>query len=192
MSEINEEMLNEVKKSAPYVLAAVVLFAGYHGIKNYRASRREAASAALTQTYAVEDMEEAVSKYGDSKAGGALKIKLAKKYYDTERYEEALALYEELCGSVDAAFADIPQVGRAQTLEAIGRTDDAIKAYTDFVADNPQSYLALTANLGIVRCMAKTDKSGALAKLAELKETVKDDTSSVARVDALKEMIERL
>lgn len=192
MSEINEEMLNEVKKSAPYVLAAAVLFAGYHGIKNYRASSREAASAALTQTYAVEDMEEAVSKYGDSQAGCALKIKLAKKYYDAERYEEALALYEELCGSADAAFADIPQAGRAQTLEAMGRTDDAMKAYTDFVAENPQSYLALTANLGIVRCMAKTDKPGALAKLAELKDTVKDDAASVARVDALKETIERL
>lgn len=191
MNEINEELLTTVKKTAPWVIAAFVVIGGWQAFKSYRAAQREAASASLA-AFGVEGAEEAVAAYGDTDAGGALKIKLAKKYYDAGRYEEALEIYRELEGSVDAAFADIPSVGIAQALEAQGKTDEALAAYSAFVEANPGSYLALSANLGVVRCMAKTDKTAALAKLAEIAESVKDDEISAARVEALKDVIERL
>lgn len=193
MSEgINEELLEDVKKSVPYVAAALIAVAGYYGIRNYRAEQREKAAASLTESITAEEMEEAVANYGGSKTGPALKLKLAKKYFDTARYEEALAVYEELEGNVDEAFADIPVVGKAETLEALGRIDEALQIYDAFAAEKPGNYLALTAKLGSVRCVAKSDKAAALAKLAELKESVKDDEQSKARVEALEEVVTRL
>ena len=192
MSEINEELLEEAKKCVPYVAAAIIVVAGYYGIRNYRAEQREKAASALTESVTAEELEEAVANYGGGKSGAALKIKLAKKYFDTARYEEALALYEELEGKAGEAFDAIPTVGRAQTLEALARTDEALKIYEEFAAGNPDSYLALTAKLGVVRCVAKGDKAAAQAKLAELKESVKDDEAGKARVEALEEVINRL
>ncbi len=192
MSEINEELLAEAKKCVPYVAAAIIVVAGYYGIRNYRAEQREKAAAALTESLTAEELEEAVANYGSGKSGAALKIKLAKKYFDTARYEEALALYEELDGKAGAAFDAIPVVGKAQTLEALARTDEALKIYEEFAAANPDNYLALTAKLGVVRCVAKGDKAAGQAKLAELKESVKDDEASLARVEALEEVINRL
>lgn len=192
MSEINEELLEEAKKCVPYVAAAIIVVAGYYGIRNYRAEQREKAAAALTESLTAEELEEAVANYGSGKSGAALKIKLAKKYFDTARYEEALALYEELDGKAGAAFDAIPVVGKAQTLEVLARTDEALKIYEEFAAANPDNYLALTAKLGVVRCVAKGDKAAGQAKLAELKESVKDDEASLARVKALEEVINRL
>ena len=190
--ELNEELLSEVKRAVPYVLAALVAVAGYYGVKHHLAERRAAASAALTEAYTAEEMEDAVARFGGTKAGDALKIRLAKKYYDTARYEEALALYEELCGKTGAAFADIPEVGRAETLEAMGRTDEAMAIYSAFVADKSGSYLALTANLGAVRCLARSDKAAALEKLAALKEAAQDDDAAKTRIEALEDTVKRL
>lgn len=190
--ELNEELLEEVKKAVPYVLAALVAVAGYYGIKHHLAERRAAASAALTEAYTVEEMEDAVARFGGGNAGKALKIRLAKKYYDSARYEEALSLYEELCGKTGAAFADIPEIGRAETLEAMGRTDEALAIYSAFAANNGGSYLALTANLGEVRCLARSDKAAALERLAALKESAGDDEAAKARIDALEDAVKRL
>ena len=189
--EINMELLDQVKKSAPYVVAALVIVAGYYGIKNYMASRKVAASQAITSAYTADELEAAVEKYGSSDSGTALKLKLAKKYFDADRYEEALELYTSLIGKVDAAFADIPVVGKAQTLEAMGKIDEATTAYDTFVNENPNSFLALTAQLGLARCVAMTDKEGALKRLEELKELVKDDAAKLARVEALTDVITR-
>ena len=189
--EINMELLDEVKKSAPYVVAALVVVGAFYGVKNYLAARKVAASAAITNSFTAEEMEEAVAKYGSTDSGSTLKLMLAKKYYDSERYEEALEQYEGLIGKVDAAFADIPLVGKAQTLEALGKIDEAMSAYDDFAKTNPNSFLALSAQLGVVRCVATKDKEDALKRLGELKELVKDDPAKTARVEALTDVITR-
>lgn len=189
--EINEELLGEIKRSAPYVAAVLLIVAGYYGVKHHLAGRKAAASAAVTAAYTTEELEEAVGSYGDTATGPALKLRLAKKYFDTARYEAALEIYEELCGKTGEAFGDIPAVGKAETLEALGRTDEALKLYEEFAAAKPESYLALTAKLGAVRCVAAGDKEAALEKLAGLKESVKDDETSLARVAALEDVIKR-
>lgn len=189
--EINEELLGEMKRSVPYVAAVLLIVAGYYGVKNYLADRKASASAAVTSAYTTEELEEAVGKYGDTMTGPALKLKLAKKYFDTARYEAALEIYEELSGKTGEAFGDIPTVGKAETLEALGRTEEARKIYEDFAAAKPDNYLALTAKLGAVRCVALGDKETALARLADLKESVKDDETAAARVAALEDVIKR-
>jgi tetratricopeptide (TPR) repeat protein len=118
----------------------------------------------------------------------------AKKYYDAGRYQEASDLYAKLTGSnAPDGYADIPVVGQAQCLEALGRPADALKAYEAFLTANPKSYLALTAKLGAARARALTgDTKTALARLADMKTAAKDDPLATARIDATEDCIKRL
>ena len=188
-----EDFVKEIRATIPWLLAAAVVVAGYYGVKNYMASRRAAASEALVNAYTAEELEEAVTKFGGSDAGGALKLRLAKKYFDAGRYQEALDQYTALSGDkAPDGFADIPEVGKAQCLEALGSYAEALAAYEAFAEANPSSYLALTAKLGSARVLALSgDREKALQRLAEIKESVKGDAVSEARVDATEDCIKR-
>ena len=188
-----EDFVKEIRATIPWLLAAAVVVAGYYGVKNYMASRRAAASEALVNAYTAEELEEAVTKFGGSDAGGALKLRLAKKYFDAGRYQEALDQYTALSGDkAPDGFADVPEVGKAQCLEALGSYAEALAGYEAFAEANPSSYLALTAKLGAARAIALSgDREKALQRLAEIKESVKGDAISVARVDATEDCIKR-
>ncbi len=188
-----EDFVKEIRATIPWLLAAALVVAGYYGVKNYMAARRAAASEALVNAYTAEELEEAVSKFGGSDAGGALKLRLAKKYFDAGRYQEALDQYAALSGDkAPDGFADVPEVGKAQCQEALGNYADALAAYEAFAEANPNSYLALTAKLGAARAIALSgDREKALQRLAEIKESVKGDALSEARVDATEDCIKR-
>lgn len=188
-----DDFVREVKATVPWLLAAVLVVAGYYGVKNYRIARKAAASEVFVSAYTAEELEEAVSKFGGTDAGGALKLRLAKKYFDGARYQEALDLYATVSGeNAPDGFADIPEVGKAQCLEALGSLQDALAAYEAFAESNPDSYLALSARLGSARVLAQLgEKEKALARLAEIKASVKGDPVSEARVDATEDCVKR-
>ena len=188
-----EDFVKEIRATIPWLLAAALVVAGYYGVKNYMASRKAAASESLVSAYTAEELEEAVAKFGGSDAGGALKLRLAKKYFDAGRYQEALEQYDALAGEgAPDGFADVPAVGRAECLEALGSYAEAVAAYDAFVEANPASFLSLTAKLGSARATALAgDKEKALAALAAIKESVKGDALSEARVDATEDCIRR-
>ena len=68
---------------------------------------KAAASDALVSAYTTEEIEDAVAKFAGSATEGALKLRLAKSYFDAGRYEEALAQYEALVGNAPDGFADV-------------------------------------------------------------------------------------
>lgn len=180
------------KQLVLWLVIAAIAVGGYYAWKNHRAQRLAASSDALVSAYTTEEMEEAVSKYASTGAAGALKIKLAKNYFDAGRFEEALSQYESFKDGEPEGFADIPKVGKAQCLEALGRFAEAKAAFEAFAAANPSNYLALTAQLGAVRTTAEAgDKAKALEALAALKESVKDDEISKARVEATETLVKR-
>jgi tetratricopeptide (TPR) repeat protein len=188
-----DDFVREVKATVPWLLAAAVAVACFYGVKNYRAARKAAASEAFVSAYTTEELEEAVSKFGGSDAGGALKLRLAKKYFDGARYQEAMDIYASVSGeNAPDGFADIPEIGKAQCLEAMGGYADALAAYEAFAETNPDSYLALSARLGSARVLAQLgEKDKALARLAEIKASVKGDSVSEARVDAVEDCVKR-
>ena len=153
---------------------------------------RTAASESLVSAYTADELEEAVSRFGGQAVGGALKIRLAKSYFDAGRYEEALAQYEGLLANPPDGFADIPAVGKAQCLEALGKFAEAAAAFDAFAEANPKSYLALTAQLGAARAFAQAgDKEKALARIDALKAANKDDEVAKARVEATEAVVKR-
>lgn len=191
---MNEDILKEIKSTIPWLIAAALVVGGYYGVKNYIAAQKAAASEALVSAYTVEELEEAASKFGGSDAGGAIKLRLAKKYYDAGRYQEALDLYATLTGDeAPDGYADIPVVGRAQCLEALGKYAEAVKEYDAFATANPDNYLALTAKLGGARALALSgDAKAALKRIDAIKSSVKDDSLATARVEATEDCIKRL
>ena len=180
------------KQTVVMLAVAAIAFGGWYGWKSHRESVRTAAAESLSSAYTADELEEAVSRFGNQAVGGALKIRLAKSYFDAGRYEESLAQYEALLANPPDGFADIPAVGKAQCLEALGRFAEAAKAFDDFAEANPKSYLALTAQLGAVRAFAQEgDKKKALARIDALKAANKDDDIAKARVEATETLVKR-
>ena len=180
------------KSTVIWLLVAAIAVGGWYGWKNHRAAVKAAASDALVSAYTTEEIEDAVAKFAGSATEGALKLRLAKNYFDAGRYEEALAQYEALEGKAPDGFADIPVVGKAQCLEALGKFDEAAKAFDAFAEASPKNYLALTAQLGAARSYAQAgDKKKALARIDALKSANKDDELSKARIEATEQVIRR-
>ena len=185
------------RSSVVWLVVAAALVGGVYAWRNWRAGRTAAAAEALTTAFAADELEAAVSHYGSSPAGEALKLRLAKSYFDTERYEDALGVYEKLIGKSQehGPFSDIAVIGRAYALEALGRYDEANKAFADFAADeaNKESYLKLTAELGAARTTAlKGDREGAIKAIEALSKAQKDDDfAAKARIDRALDCVKR-
>ena len=195
-------MSEENKKETPpeqlpaFVIIAGAVVAAFYGVRGYLRSRDAAANAALVNAYSADDLEAAVSSYGSSKVGPALKLRLAKAYYDAERYQDALETYDGLVAKADKipALADIAEIGRAYALEGLAKYKEAGEAYAAFANDaaKTNSYLALTAKLGSARCTALAgDKDGAVKALDALKATLKDDKVAEVRIERLTDAIKR-
>ncbi len=180
------------KSTVIWLLVAAVAVGGWYGWKNHRAAMKAAASDAAVNAYTTEEIEEAVSKFSGTATAGALKLRLAKNYFDNGRYEEALSQYEALEGKAPDGFADVPAVGKAQCLEALKRFPEALAAFDAFVQASPKGYLTLTAQLGAVRCLAQEGKKDeALKRLAALKDANRDDEIATARIDATETLVTR-
>ena len=180
------------KQTVIWLLVAAIAVGGWYGWKNHRQAVKRAASEALVNAYTTEEIEDAVAKFSGSATAGALKLRLAKSYFDAGRYDEALSQYEALAGNAPDGFADIPAVGKAQCLEALGKFDEAAQAFDAFAEANPKSYLALTAQLGAARCFAQQgDKKKALARIDALKAANKEEGIEKARIEATETAIKR-
>lgn len=180
------------KSTVIWLLVAAIAVGGWYGWKSHRAAMKAAASDAAVNAYTTEEIEEAVSKFSGTATAGALKLRLAKNYFDNGRYEEALAQYEALDGKAPDGFADVPAVGRAQCLEALKRFPEALAAFDAFVQASPKGYLTLTAQLGAARCLAQDGKKDeALKRLAALKGANGDDEIAAARIDATETLVQR-
>ena len=191
MNEELEQLIQEIKSTLPWLLAAALVVGGYYGVKKYVADRRAAASESVSNAYTTEELEDAVAKFKGAKVGGVLNLRLAKSYFDAGSYESALDIYTSLEGKAPEGFADVPVVGKAQCLEALGKFDEALAAYDAFAEANEKSFLALTAKLGAARCVAQAgDRAKATERLEALKATL-DDELDKARVDSTIELVKR-
>jgi tetratricopeptide (TPR) repeat protein len=201
MKTIPEELLpliewweKDGKKTLLFVVLAGLCVAGYYGVKAWREGRRQAAGDAVLTAFTVEELEAASAEYAKEAAGPALRMRLAKKYFDDGNYALALDAYEALAKEAPDGFADVPAIGRAVCLEALGKYDEALKAYEAFAADRKDSLLALTARLGAARALTALDRRDeALKALAALKAAAEadKDATALARIEAESELVRR-
>lgn len=192
MNEELEQLIQEVKSILPWLLAAGIVVAGYHGVRKYMADRRAAAAEAVANAYTTEELEDAAAKFKGSKAEGVLRLRLAKSYFDSANYDSALEIYESLKDKAPDGFEGVPAVGKAQCLEALGKFDEARAAFDAFAEANEKSFLALTAKLGSARCIAQAgDRAKAIEALEALKTSVGDDELAKSRVESTIQIVKR-
>ena len=188
--------VKEGKSTLTMLVVAGAVVAAFYGVRGYLRSRDAGANQALVSAYSTDDLEAAVSSYGSTRVGPAIKLRLAKSYFDAERYQDALDVYEGLAAKSAKipAFADMAEMGRAYSLEGLNKYKEAGDAYSAFANDaaKTNSYLALTAKLWVCRCQALAgDKDGAVKALDALKSTVKDDRLAEMRVERLADAVKR-
>ena len=172
------------RSTVTILLVAGVCVAGWYAFKNWQDNRTSEANSALVNSFAADELEEAVAKFGGTATGPALKLRLAKNYLDGERWEEAVKVYDDCIASAgdDDLFGSLSKLGRAYALEGAGDVAGASKEF-EALAANTNLPVSATAALGVVRCMALNgDKDGALKKL---------EKSSDPRAKNLAEMIKR-
>lgn len=174
--------------------AAVTLVAvGVLGYMQFRKAKIADANIALTQANSVEELEGVVAKYGSLKVGNAARIRLAKAYYDASKYEDALATYEECeAKGPPKGFEEIVTLGRAHSLEALGKSDEALSIYKSFVETGKKSYLYPQAVMGLARVLTMQGKKDEAKKLLEELEAEKtDETAWEMAIANLEELIDR-
>ena len=207
--------VKEGRSTVTMLAVAGLAVAAFYGIRGWLRGREASANAALVKMSAPSDMggaglietqEEAVDSYGSTKVGDKMRVVLAKGYYDDERFEDALKVYDEVIksGNKDRDIADIAIVGRAFALEGIASREEskegqaakykeaaeAFAAYADDAA-NAESYLLLDAKLGAARCKALLgDKEGAAKDFDALKAAAKDDMEK-DRVERMADAVKR-
>lgn len=148
--------------------AIALVAVGVLGFMHYRKSQVAEANIQLTKANSIEELEELTAKYGNLKAGNAARIRLAKAYYDASKYEDALAAYDE-CESkgTPKGFEDIVTLGRAHSLEALKKTDEALAIFKNFVETRKGSFLYPQAVMGEARVMTMQGKKDEAKLLLE-------------------------
>ena len=183
------------KDGKQIVLTLAVFAAAFGGWKLYQSHRESvnaAAAEAVSSAYTTGELEDAAEEYAGHEAAGAIKIRLAKNYYDDGKYEQAAEIYDDLIANPPDGFVDIAVVGKAHCLEAENKADEALAAFDAYVGSSTNGYLVLTAKLGAVRCLVqKGDKAAATQRLTEMKTAYADDALSTARIEALEALVNR-
>ena len=184
--------VKEGRSTLMMLAVAAVVVGGFYAGRNWLHARDEKANQALVNAYATDELESAVSNFGSTKVGPALRLRLAKSYYDAERYQDALDTYDAVLKKCNPAFVDIAKVGRAYALEGLAQFKEAQEAFATFAADeaNASSYLLLTAQLGAARCKAlQGDKESAAVDFEALK--AKADEMDKTRIEQMADAVKR-
>lgn len=161
------------------------------GYLYHRKDQIAEANIQLIKANSLEELEAAVAKFGNLKAGNAIRLRLAKSYYDSAKYQEALETYEE-CEQKGApeGFEDVVTVGRAHCFEALEKHEDALSIYQSFAESNRDSFLYPQAVMGMARVLTMLGRKPEAANmLEELKAEKSDDSAWEMAIASLEDVI---
>lgn len=172
------EWLSENGRSFAYQLAIAVLVVVLAiAFTKSRAAKLENASAAMLTTSDVVGLEELNGRYGGTKIGPLIRLRLARAYYDAGQFDSAKDAYAQFVKrNAKHTFADEARLGLAASEEALQEFQQAIADYRAISAP-AGSPAAIMAKLGEARSLAA---SGDKAAAAVLLETLAAETKGTA------------
>lgn len=144
------------------IAIVVAVFIAAFSFVKYRASRAQAAAASLLSANDVVGLEEINGKFGGSKVGPLIRLRLARAYYDEGKYDLAKDTFEAFVKSNSKhQLAEEAKLGLAASLEALEKFAEAKAVYESVESATGAPAWAL-ARLGSARCLAASgDKVGA-------------------------------
>jgi predicted negative regulator of RcsB-dependent stress response len=183
------EWLVENGRSLAYQLAVIVLVVVVAiAFTRSRAAKLENASAALLSTTDVVGLEELNGRFGGTKIGPLIRLRLARAYYDAGQFDSAKEAYAKFAKR-NSKHQLTPQarLGLAASEEALREFQQAIADYraVDAPAGSP---VAVMARMGEARATAAAgDKVAAKVLIDALVADTKDTAweSVVERMDGV-------
>ena len=169
----------------------VIVFIAALSFVKYRAARAETASASLLSANDVAGLEDLDGRFGGTKVGPLIRLRLARARYDAGQFPEAAETYAAFLKSNRGhALAAEAKLGLAASLEAQGKFDEASAEYAG-AAGEGMSPRYVAAKMGQARCLAgKGDRAGAEETMAALAKSVKGTVWEDA-VEQMKGVVDR-
>jgi predicted negative regulator of RcsB-dependent stress response len=162
LAEVKELLDKYGKNALTALLAVMVAVAAIHFYTARKQKHNAEAVTKLSAARSIPDLEDIVANYGKTQPAEMAMIALAKQYYDTANYEEALAKYDEFISKYpDTRLTDTAKLGRVFCIEARGTDaalEDAASAYASFTEASPESFLAPQAIFGQARCLERLNR----------------------------------
>jgi predicted negative regulator of RcsB-dependent stress response len=177
------------------ILAALVVAVGglgyYYYLQNQREELEAAARAALVQAKTPEEFTKVADQFPHTDQGTLALLKAADGSFAKQDYAAATQDYQRILQTVttDAELRDSAQLGLASTLEANGKSDDAINTYLDVAQQGNKSPYAPYAYTAAARLYEERgDKDNERKILTELA-SLDPDSSFVKQAQSkLKEL----
>lgn len=166
------EWLRENGKSFLYQAAIIVLVVAVGlAFTRSRAAKLERASATLSTANDVASLEDANARYGGTRLGPVIRLRLAHAYFSAGQFDSAKDAYAAFVKrSSKHPLATSAKLGLAASHEALQEFQQAIAAYRDVgaPAGSPAAFLA---KMGQARALAASgDKAAASALAASIAE----------------------
>jgi predicted negative regulator of RcsB-dependent stress response len=137
------------------VLIVLICFAGWKFYDRWQTSKKRDADIAYGTATRAEDLEAVIDNHKNAPVAPLAQLRLASDYYHRQNYEQALEAYDRfLSKHASHLLALQAHMGRAHTLEATGKFDDANAIYLQVKKDHPEHYYAHVATLGTARIAA--------------------------------------
>ncbi len=133
------------------VILALIL--AYNLFNRWTGKKAEKQSFAHSQANTIEDYERFLADEGENYITPMARLNLAKALYRDGRYEDSLAKYNEIIsGESLPELLNIAHLGKAASLEALKRTEEALSVFDAFCKENPDNYLYSISAMGVARC----------------------------------------
>jgi predicted negative regulator of RcsB-dependent stress response len=135
------------------VLLAIVVF-GYIYITQTGKKKNAEASELLSVATNVQDLETLVNDYASTDAAPMADFALAKAYYDSGRFDEAIAVYKAFPKKFpEADMKKAAAVGILFSEEGKGNYEVALAGFDKFISENPDNYLVEQVIFAKARCL---------------------------------------
>jgi predicted negative regulator of RcsB-dependent stress response len=171
-------------------VGALIALGAYAWVSRERRLDAEASVYAYGVTqYTIQELEDAVQKYGDRDVGSVIKMRLANMYYQGAEFEKALEIFKAVAdGDVYTVFALAPKFGIARCEEALENWGEAQKAYDEIAeTEGGESIYGFNAKLGSARCyaLAHIGEEGRFEKLEAIRKECENDVEKRSAVDMM-------
>jgi len=146
------------KHGVPVLVGAGIAVIALLGFMLYRAhtqSARDAATMHITSARTVDDLRGLITRCPSAPVASLAALKIAKAYFDSGHYEQALQEYETIKTrySHDSFAIEAAELGRAHCLEARGKIQEALEIFGRFASEHPVHFLTAQAIFGQGRCL---------------------------------------
>jgi len=164
------------------IVLIVGTLAGVYWYHTQNQAEKASEQLSVTANISIESLEATVSHYGNTSAGIAAHLLLAKAYYDAGDFDKALTTYDSFLKLHPShPFVQTAELGRGFAFIGLNRTEEAMQVFHAFQDAHSSHYLIPQVVLGEAACLAmQGKKTEAKALLENLRAAQRDNAWDLA------------